>query len=327
MLARTLFLLLLLAAPLVPLRVSAQSYVVQPGDTLGLIAKRYHVALSTLARFNRIVDVNLIQVGRVLAIPARVHTFYYRVRWGDTLLGLAARYRIDVHTIRTLNPRLGVYPLAGQWLKLCGPCSPGSPGAPRTPSYSSSRSSATIRYVVQPGDTLIGIALRYGITPGALMAANHIRNPNRILIGSRLAIPRAWSIPYDPWAARSLIVSYARSYGIAPALPLAIGWQESGFNQNLVSKTGAIGVMQVEPYTGRHISTLLGRSFNLYQLDDNVHAGVYWLTRLLAYYGGNERLAAAAYYQGTRAIARYGLFQDTVQYVNSVMALKSNFGG
>jgi soluble lytic murein transglycosylase-like protein len=132
---------------------------------------------------------------------------------------------------------------------------------------------------------------------------------------------------YDPWAARSTIVSYANEYGIDPSLPLAIGWQESGFNQSLVSYTGAIGVMQVEPYTGSHIADLLGRPFNLYNLDDNVHAGVYWLSVLLNYYGGNERLAIAAYYEGTRNIALHGLYRDTVQYVNDVLALQTRFGG
>jgi soluble lytic murein transglycosylase-like protein len=106
-----------------------------------------------------------------------------------------------------------------------------------------------------------------------------------------------------------------------------VGWQESGFNQTLTSRTGAIGVMQVEPYTGIHISALLGRPFNLYNVDDNVHAGVFWLSHLLAYYGGNERLAIAAYYQGTRSIAEHGFFQDTIQYVADVLSLESSFGG
>jgi soluble lytic murein transglycosylase-like protein len=95
----------------------------------------------------------------------------------------------------------------------------------------------------------------------------------------------------------------------------------------MISQTGAIGVMQVEPYTGHRISQLLGRTFNLYNIDDNIHGGVYWLTHLLNFYGWNVQLAVAAYYQGTRSLAAYGAFSDTQQYVQDVLSLQSQFGG
>lgn len=46
-------------------------------------------------------------------------------------------------------------------------------------------------YTVRPGDTLSEIALRYGVTIEALMAANDLRNPNRIVVGQDLIIPEA----------------------------------------------------------------------------------------------------------------------------------------
>jgi hypothetical protein len=58
-----------------------------------------------------------------------------------------------------------------------------------------------------------------------------------------------------------------------------------------------------------------------------VRAGVYWLSVLLRYYGGDERWAAAAYYQGTRSLATRGWFTDTHQYVADVMSLRVSFGG
>lgn len=321
---------LLLVILLMPLEARAAGYVVRPGDTLTSIAQRYGVSVATLAHLNHLGNINLIELGRVLLIPdhTQLNTFAYQVRWGDTLFGLAARYHITLATIRRLNPTLGEYPLAGQWLKLCDACSSSSAGvAATTPSPSTPSQQFGTLYQIQPGDTLSSIATRYGVSTATLVSTNQLTNPNRILIGTRLSIPRAWATAYDPWQARALIVSYARQYGLYPALPLAIGWQESGFNQNMISRTGAVGVMQVEPYTGDHIAFLLGRSFNLYNIDDNIHAGVYWLATLLNYYSGNERLAVAAYYEGTRNIARYGFFQDTVQYVADVEALKSNFGG
>jgi LysM repeat protein len=322
-LLRALILFVLLASPFQAL---ASGYVVRPGDTLALIAQRFHMSMYRLARINGISNLNLVQVGRVLFIPRTTRTYYYRVRWGDTLIGVAASHRMSLATIRSLNPRLGAYLLAGQWLKLCGPCSGG--GGVVTSTQAAAPAASGSIYVVQPGDTLSAIASHFGVYVRDLMASNHMTNANYVVIGSRLVIPtRAPAASYSTVGARSLIVSYAQAYGIEAAFPLAIGWQESGFNQNLVSRTGAIGVMQVEPYTGSHISYLLGRRFNLYNTDDNIHAGVYWLAHLVAYYGGNERLAAGAYYQGSRSVARHGFFRDTVQYVNNVMALRAEFAG
>jgi LysM repeat protein len=326
-LVRVLILVVLLS---LPLEARAAGYTVRPGDTLTSIAERYHVSVPALARANRIENVNLVQVGRVLIIPVIARYFYYHVRWGDTLLGISARYNVSLATIESMN-RLGPYLLAGQWLRLCSPCSSWTGTATQQPvAYGSAGSGYTANlYLVRPGDTLGGIAARYGVSPATLMAANRIVNPNLIVIGSRLRIPAGVApvYSYNPWAARSLIATYAQRYNLESSLPLAVGWQESGFNQNAVSRTGAVGVMQVEPYTGRHISALLGRPLNLYNLEDNVQAGVYWLSNLVAYYGGDERLAVAAYYEGTHDLATHGFYQDTVQYVNNVMALKTYFGG
>jgi LysM repeat protein len=44
-------------------------------------------------------------------------------------------------------------------------------------------------YVVQPGDTLYSIALRYGVSVQAIMAANNLPNPNCIYAGRQITIP------------------------------------------------------------------------------------------------------------------------------------------
>lgn len=187
-------------------------------------------------------------------------------------------------------------------------------------------------YTVQPGDSLTAIAARYHVSVGTLMALNGITDPNLVLAGARLRLPGTAPPPipvgqYDPQGVRELIASYARQYGIPPAFALAVAWQESGFNQSMVSKTGAIGVMQVEPATGLTISTQLGRSLDLRNLRDNVQAGVYLLAQLDSQYGGDHRLAAAAYYQGPASVSRDGMYDETVRYVNNVMALEGRFAG
>lgn len=332
MLARALILALLLALP-VP--AEAAQYVVRPGDTLSSIAARYRVSVRTLARWNGIVNVNLVPVGRVLVIPTPMRRTAYRVQWGDTLSGIAARYGTTIATIRSLNPTLGTYPLAGQVLRVCSPCSGGVAVAQVATSGTIS-ATGTTTYIVRGGDTLSGIAAAYGTTADALVSLNGLSNPDLVVIGTRLSVPVGNTVPatssrvyqpYDPATVRSLLTQYSYTYGIEPALALAISWQESGFNQNMISSTGAIGVMQVEPYTGRHIAWLLGRRINLYSVQDNAMAGVYWIATLVRYYGGDERWAVAAYYQGSRSLAQRGWFIDTRQYVNNVMSLRTYFGG
>jgi N-acetylmuramoyl-L-alanine amidase len=190
----------------------------------------------------------------------------------------------------------------------------------------------TAVYTVVPGDSLLAIAARYRVSTDAIMAANGITNPNLVVIGTRLRIPipsasAPSGVPDVSPEVQRRISSYARLYGIPPAFALAVAWQESGFNQTMVSHTGAIGVMQVEPDTGVTVSNLLGRSLNLHNVDDNIQAGVYLLARLVSTYNGNHRLAAAAYYQGARSVSRDGMYPDTVQYVGNVMALEARFGG
>lgn len=333
---RRVFLLVLLLT--IPSQVYADSYVVQRGDTLSAIAQRHHVSVRTIASANHLGNPNLIRAGTVLFVPGPVRqvsarNFWYRVQWGDTLLGIAGRYGLYLSTIRALNPSLGAYPLAGQWLRLCGPCSTYTVAQPESRPGLTDQvpSSGAGFYVVRPGDSLSAIAARYGTSVTSLLSANRVLDPNRILIGMRLSIPDAipavGSSAPAPWSVRGLITSWAAYYGVDAGLALAIAWQESGFNQNEISSTGAIGVMQVEPYTGIRISQLLGRTFNLYLTNDNVQAGVFWLSNLLRYYGGNATLAVAAYYQGTSSIARYGLYGDTRQYVSDVLSLQVQFGG
>jgi LysM repeat protein len=331
LLFRSWCLALLFALP-VPAR--AASYLVRPGDTLGEIAKRHGVSVRSLARANGIANPNLVRIGQYLVIPTRTRARLYRVRWGDTLIGIGSRYGVTVAAIRSMNPRLGAYPLAGQWLRLCSGCSGGgSYTVVRTsPTTAGTGGSAAHTYVVQPRDSLSGIAARFGVTTSAVTSVNNLLNEDLVVIGTQLRIPAnaasGYSATvYDPWTARALIVQFARIYGIDPALPLGIGWQESGFNETMISGTGAIGVMQVEPHTGVTISNILGRRMELHNVRDNVQAGVFWISNLVRYYGGDERLAVAAYYQGSRSLAHHGFYQDTYQYVANVLALKARFGG
>ncbi len=109
----------------------------------------------------------------------------------------------------------------------------------------------------------------------------------------------------------------ARAHRLHPALLLAVIKAESSFNPIVVSKAGAVGLMQLIPETAiRHGVQ------NLYSTDDNITGGAKHLRYLLDRFHGNLRLAIAAYNAGERTIDRYGKippYKETRLYVQRVM--------
>jgi soluble lytic murein transglycosylase-like protein len=198
-------------------------------------------------------------------------------------------------------------------------------------------------YTVQPGDTLSGLAASSNISAEAIAAMNGL-DPNGYLIaGTALKLPTGAPLANTSTTAPTTapvatpsatpgtvtaadIHAVAARNGVPGDLAAAIAWQESGFNNAMVSSANARGVMQVMPGTWDWVQSNLA----LRQLDpnspiDNVGAGVLYLGRLLADSGGNPELAAAGYYQGAASVARIGMLPETQRYVANVMALRSRF--
>ena len=151
-------------------------HVVQVGETLTLIARKYGVTVDEIVVANGLTDPNLIEVGQRLVIPVHssaVQSTVYVVRAGDTLAMIARQHGVDVQDLARLNhltnPSL-IY--VGQ--RLIIPASTSKGGQV---------------YVVRPGDTLARIASRYEVSVWLLAQANQLANPNVIHVGQRLLIP------------------------------------------------------------------------------------------------------------------------------------------
>jgi soluble lytic murein transglycosylase-like protein len=123
---------------------------------------------------------------------------------------------------------------------------------------------------------------------------------------------------------RNLIAAKARANGVSPALALAISYQESGWNQGVVSVANAVGAMQVIPATTDWISGVVGRRLDPLSASDNATTGVV-LLRILTQSASNERQAIAGYYQGLRSVRENGMYPDTKRYVDNVLYLKGRF--
>lgn len=173
-------------------------------------------------------------------------------------------------------------------------------------------------YLVEPGDTLSGIAARFGTSVAALLAANPvIVAPDELYAGQVLVIPAVES----PVAA--LLRDTALAYGLDPALVQAVAWQESGWRQDLTSPAGAYGVMQVLPDTAAWVARdLVGRPLDVANsAADNVAAGTALLAWLLDRVGDGD-LALASYVQGQGSVARDGIYPETRAYVANVRAIQ-----
>ena len=196
-------------------------------------------------------------------------------------------------------------------------------------------------YTVQPGETLSGIAAASGSTVEQLAWMNGLDPSAPLVSGTALKLPGQTDAPSTPPEAvpdaapyatpgttsSAEISSIAAQHGVSGSLASAVAWQESGFNNGVVSSANARGVMQVMPGTWEWIEQNMSGPLDPASPQDNVKAGSLYLRQLLEDTGGDERMAVAAYYQGLGSVQQDGLFPETEQYVENVMALKGRFGG
>lgn len=267
-----------------------------------------------------------------VALPAAAADPVVVVQPGDTLSAIGVKYGMTVAQLRELNGIADpnrIY--AGQRLRLTAPAA--------TVTTAPIPTGGDLVHVVTRGQTLTGIARQYGSTIAAIVQANGIANPSFLRVGQRLTIPgvtpptAAASTPASIAslaAARgeigAIIRAEAQSQGVPVAFALAVAWHESGWRPAVVSRAGAVGVMQLTPATADWVAgTMLGHGVDLYDASSNVQAGIALLRHYLDRYQGDRNLVLAAYYQGQTAADRHGVYRMTRPYIASILALEKLF--
>lgn len=123
-----------------------------------------------------------------------------------------------------------------------------------------------------------------------------------------------------------IVRGHAENYRLDPALVAAVIYQESKFDPDARSDSGAIGLMQLLPETAEGIATRTGGSRfevnDLYDPELNVRYGSWYLRNLLDKYG-NEEDALAAYNGGQGNVDRGVLYPETRHYVERVRELRA----
>ena len=281
--------------------------------------------------------------------PASADTV--RVASGDTLTSLAARYHTTVAALATAN---GItnhnFLLIGTVLQIPGSQPAASagpaPAAATVPIGAGATTITTTTAVVRSGDTLSSIASHFHTTVAAIVTANHIANPNFVLIGTHLVVPVASSLAPlpsgsppadavrtkllahpDRLALRADFVRAGAASGLPPNLLEALCWWESGWQNSATSSTGAIGVCQLEPSTVGYARTTLLHNPNLDPRvgRDNIAMAAAYLHDLTVRAGGNVNTAIAGYYQGLISVQKKGLLAETQFYVKGILGYAAVF--
>jgi len=180
---------------------SGKTHIVRPGDTLFSVSSRYSTSVGELRSLNRLSD-DTLDIGETLLIPdgqtwsaKPTNTTAVHVVAGDeSFASIARMYGVSEDSVARANPSAYASDLRrGERLVIPNPARMPS----SSPSYvSTSHRPATttvvtssVTHTVKKGEMLGRIASKHGISMSKLMAANGIKDPNKIVIGQRLLIP------------------------------------------------------------------------------------------------------------------------------------------
>jgi murein DD-endopeptidase MepM/ murein hydrolase activator NlpD len=156
-------------------------YIVQPGDTLWDIAQRFGVTVEDLRAYNGLAETDLLAAGFELVIPGlegmQGELVTRTVPYGESLRSLSRRYQVPVEALVKLNRLVSPAELySGSTLIISEASTGTAPGR---------------RVTVAPGQSLLELAVLQGVSPWALLRANHLRGSWEALPGDVLRAPGA----------------------------------------------------------------------------------------------------------------------------------------
>lgn len=178
---------------------SGSTYIVKSGDTLSGIAAKHNISLANLMKWNNL-DTTLIFPGNELVVKkssssssssssnsssSSTSMQTYKVKAGDTLSGIGAKYGVSVSNLKKWNNLSSDLIFVGQVLRVGNKGSSSNRSSNSSSNNSSSNKSST--YVVKSGDSLSKIAAKYKVTVSQLKSWNNLKS-DTIYIGQTLKL-------------------------------------------------------------------------------------------------------------------------------------------
>jgi LysM repeat protein len=209
-------------------RAETRVHIVAPGDSLFRIGLKYGVTVEAIQAANGLTS-NVIYIGQVLIIPdpgappvpvetqpasapasaapsaAPPADGVHIVQPGETLVKIGLKYNVSWTAIAAANGLVGTNIYVGQRLVIPGasaapvqtPPEATSTLPPAAPADTPAPAASGGVHIVQPGETLFKIGLKYNVSWTAIQAANNLTD-TRIYVGQRLTIPDSASAPQSP---------------------------------------------------------------------------------------------------------------------------------
>jgi N-acetylmuramoyl-L-alanine amidase len=233
----------------------------------------------------------------------------YTVRAGDTLSHIALRHKVSVDQLKRLNGlnnpnfivagRTLLIPTAAQTQAQTQTQAQPAPAAPAT-----STGAVSKQKIVGPKSFPTTGAYSATPTPGQAVPPKLASKPDRL-------------------ALRPAFAKAAADYGVSRELLEAMCWNESGWQNNVVSSPGAMGIGQLMPATVDFVNeSLVHGKLDPKKPEQNIRMSAAFLRYLLKQTGNDPRLALASYYQGLASVRNQGILPETDQYVRTVLALQ-----
>ena len=207
---------------------ATKNYKVKPGDGLIALSRQFNVPTTTLATLNNIRTTDSLYVGQNLKVPANVDfttapttsnsvasstsssnttvsssssvaTTNYKVKSGDTLIGIANSVGISPEELAAVNTNFDAKARLqrGQTIKV-----------PVTKDLVDRQlNDKAVSYKVKSGDTLTGVAQRYNIGLGDLAAANNLKTNSNLILGRTITIPANGTVSASTTASNASSIS------------------------------------------------------------------------------------------------------------------------
>lgn len=259
-------------------------HVVAPGETLGRIARRYGTTVAAVAGANNIANPNRVYAGQRLTIPAAAPSSpaptsvpapepapatTHVVSAGETLAAIASRYGTTVSAMVAAN-NISNANLVRIGQRLTVPA--GAPGGGAAPSPypgngNDGRTGLTGTHTVAAGETLAGIAGRYGVGVDALAAANGIAQPYTLYAGARLQLAARTRLPNAMAACPIPGARFANDWG----LPRSGGRAHEG--NDLMAARGTAVLAPFAGVVSFATGTIGGNQFRLRGDDGTTYLG------------------------------------------------------